>query len=66
MHTFKFIKFGTVFFIGILAISCTKLDQNLQSTLTNAQAANSLGVNGTALLLQTAYNDFGNPNSVFQ
>lgn len=63
MNKFKFIKFGTVFFITILIISCTKLDQNLNSTLTNAQAANSLGTNGTALLLQTAYVDFGNPYS---
>lgn len=43
--------------------SCTKLDQGLNSTLTNAQASNALGANGTQLLLQTAYNDVGNPFS---
>src|SRR6476469_6963144 len=42
---------------------CTKLDQNLNSTLTNTQAANALGANGTSLLLQTAYTDIGNPYS---
>jgi len=45
------------------ATSCTKLDQGLNSTLTNAQAANALGANGTQLLLQTAYNDVGGPYS---
>ena len=43
--------------------SCTKLDQGLNSTLTNNQAANALGANGTQLLLQTAYNDLGTPYS---
>src|SRR5215217_7200447 len=44
-------------------IGCTNLDQNLNSTLTSDQAANALGANGTQLLLQTAYNDVGNPYS---
>ncbi|MCC6289029.1 MAG: RagB/SusD family nutrient uptake outer membrane protein [Chitinophagaceae bacterium] len=43
--------------------SCTKLDQNLNSTLSNEQASNALGANGTQLLLQTAYNDVGGPYS---
>ena len=51
------------FFIVVAGFNCTKLDQNLNSTLTNAQAANALGANGTQLLLQTAYNDVGGPYS---
>ena len=53
--------------VSVLAVltmtNCTKLDQNLNSTLTSDQAANALGANGTQLLLQTAYNDVGNPYS---
>jgi len=41
-------------------LSCTKLNQELSSTLTNAQAANTLGA---AFVLQNAYNDVGNPYS---
>lgn len=40
---------------------CTKLDERLQSTLTNTQAANALGAQGTQLLLQTAYADIATP-----
>ncbi len=47
----------------VIGLGCTKLDQNLNSTLTSAQAANALGSNGTQLLLQTAYNDVGGPYS---
>jgi hypothetical protein len=54
---------GTAILVMVTAVGCTKLDQNLNSTLTNSQAANALGANGTALLLQTAYNDVGNPYS---
>lgn len=62
MNSSKTIKIITIVFIlGIT--SCTKLKQDLGSTLTNNQAANALGVNGTQLLLQTAYNDVGNPYS---
>jgi hypothetical protein len=62
MNSSKTIKILTIVFIlGIT--SCTKLKQDLGSTLTNNQAANALGVNGTQLLLQTAYNDVGNPYS---
>lgn len=42
-------------------ISCTKLDEKLNSTVTNDQAAQALGSNGVALLLQAAYNDIGGP-----
>lgn len=60
MNLDKLIKLLGVFFITIATGSgCTKLDQNLNSTLTNAQAANALGANGTQLLLQSAYNDVG-------
>ena len=62
MNSSKTIKIITIVFIlGIT--SCTKLKQDLGSTLTNNQAANALGLNGTQLLLQTAYNDVGNPYS---
>ena len=62
MNPFKSIKLASVIiFTAALATSCTKLDQGLNSTLTNSQAANALGVNGTQLLLQSAYNDVGGP-----
>lgn len=41
--------------------SCTKLNESLNSTLTNAQTANALGTQGVALLLQAAYSDIGGP-----
>jgi len=41
-------------------LSCTKLNQELSSTLTSSQAANALGA---AFVLQNAYNDVGNPYS---
>jgi hypothetical protein len=46
--------------LGALATGCTKLDQGLNSTLTKTQTANALGA---AFILQTAYNDIGNPYS---
>lgn len=61
MNTSNNIKISIVFFLSALAVSCTKLDQNLNSTLTSDQATSALGTNGTQLLLQTAYNDVGNP-----
>jgi hypothetical protein len=45
----------------LTAVSCTKLDENLNSTLTNAQTAAALGSAGVGLLLQTAYTDLGVP-----
>src|ERR1041384_5548424 len=43
------------------AISCTKLDESLNSTLTNQQTASALGTAGVGLLLQTAYTDLAVP-----
>ncbi len=40
---------------------CTKLDEKLNSTLTNAQVSSSLGAAGTGLLLSAAYADLGGP-----
>ncbi len=60
MNSYKFFRLIALFFgTTIFAVSCTKLNQDLNSTLTNQQAANALGANGTQLLLQTAYNDVG-------
>ena len=48
--------------LAVLAMSgCTKLEENLGSTLTNAQVSNALGSNGTGLLLSAAYADLGGP-----
>ncbi len=64
MKSLKCTTLASVLIItAALVTSCTKLDQNLNSSLTNSQAANSLGPNGTQLLLQTAYNDIGRPYS---
>jgi hypothetical protein len=64
MNLSKLIKLYPVLLITIVVgLGCTKLDQNLNSTLTKDQATNALGANGTQLLLQTAYNDVGNPYS---
>ena len=63
MITYKNIKVIVAFCVTALLAGCTKLDQKLNSTLTNAQAANALGTNGTALLLKTAYTDIGVPFS---
>jgi hypothetical protein len=60
MNTFKFIKIVAVLVV-IMSIGCTKLDQNLNSTLTSNQASTALGGNGTQLLLQNAYNDLPSP-----
>jgi hypothetical protein len=65
MNRYKYIMIAGFFLVTAAIISCTKLDQQLNSTLTSNQAANSLGANGTQLLLQTAYNDVGNPYSDF-
>ena len=51
--------------VGVLLtmtiLSCTKLDEKLNSTLTSEQTANALGAQGTDLLLQAAYTDLGTP-----
>jgi hypothetical protein len=52
-------------FITILVLfsvlGCTKLKENLNSTLTNSQTANALGSQGVALLLKSAYGDLATP-----
>jgi hypothetical protein len=63
MLKYKNLQIVALFYLIVTAMSCTKLEQELGSTLTKDQAANALGANGTALLLQTAYNDIGNPFS---
>lgn len=40
---------------------CTKLNENLNSTLTNSQVSSALGTEGTGLLLAAAYADLGGP-----
>jgi hypothetical protein len=63
MNTYKYFRFLPVLLLSLLASDCTKLDQKLNSALTSGQAASALGANGVQLLLQTAYNDVGNPYS---
>lgn len=69
MRTDRFLKITMAFLILTGAVSCTKLDQKLNSTLTKDEATNALGSNGTQLLLQTAYNDLGqmysDPGNIF-
>jgi len=60
MRKYSIIKFS-VLSIGIILASCTKLDEKLNSTLTNQQTAAALGANGVQLLLQAAYNDLAAP-----
>lgn len=40
---------------------CTKLDEELKSTLTNEQTSSALGAAGTGLLLKSAYADVAGP-----
>ncbi|WP_018617062.1 RagB/SusD family nutrient uptake outer membrane protein [Segetibacter koreensis] len=63
MNTYKYISALLIFLLTVTTFSCTKLDQKLNSALTNEQARNALGTNGTSLLLQTAYTDIGVPFS---
>jgi hypothetical protein len=49
-----------VLLLVTVSLNCTKLDQQLNSTLTNTQTANALGA---SFVLQTAYNDLGSPFS---
>lgn len=44
-------------FLAWGVVGCTKLDENLNSTLTNKQTVDALGASGTGLLLRTAYTD---------
>ncbi len=63
-----YFKVLAAFIVTVILGSCTKLDQQLNSALTNDQASTALGANGTQLLLQTAYNDIGpytGPGAIF-
>jgi len=53
----KLLSLSLIIVIG----GCTKLDENFNSSLTNAEAASSLGTAGTGLLLQAAYADIAGP-----
>ncbi len=53
----KLLSLSLIIVIG----GCTKLDENFNSSLTNAQAASSLGTAGTGLLLEAAYSDVPGP-----
>jgi len=60
MNRFKYLKVITAI-LGMTSLTaCTKLDQHLNSNLTQTEAANSFNA---ALFLQSAYNDVGNPYS---
>ncbi len=58
-------KMITKFAVPVLAViamaGCTKLDESLNSTLTNSQVSTALGASGTGLLLSAAYADLGGP-----
>src|ERR1022692_4894256 len=57
IHIKKITKIVLLFLtIGVMA-GCTKLNGNLNSSLTSTQAAASLGTAGTGFLLQAAYSD---------
>jgi starch-binding outer membrane protein, SusD/RagB family len=57
----KSINIKLYLFLLLSAVSCTKLNERLNSTFTNAQTANALGSSGVGLLLQAAYSDLGGP-----
>jgi len=59
----KYIRITVAAFLVFAGVSCTKLNQKLNSSLTSDQAAGALGANGTQLLLKQAYIDVGNPFS---
>ncbi|TKK70202.1 RagB/SusD family nutrient uptake outer membrane protein [Ilyomonas limi] len=56
MKYYNYIKAAIFFLFIAYSISCTKLDQKLNSTLTNEEAANTFDA---SLFLQTAYYDLG-------
>jgi len=57
IHYKKITKFAVLLLtVGAMA-GCTKLDEKLNSTLTNPQVSSSLGAAGTGLLLGAAYSD---------
>lgn len=53
-------KVGLMLVIAVFA-GCTRLDEKLNSSLTNQQTQAALGASGTALLLKAAYSDFTGP-----
>ena len=60
MISYKNLKIVAVLLV-LTIVSCSKLHEDLRSTLTNEQTATSLGAEGTQLLLQAAYTDITNP-----
>ncbi len=56
----KILKISTSLILLILGTACTKLDQQLNSSITSAEAANTFNAQ---LFLQSAYNDVGLPFS---
>lgn len=48
-------------FLAASLSACTKLDESLNSTLTNQQTSDALGASGTGLLLKAAYADLAGP-----
>ncbi len=62
MKPYNMIKKFAVPVVAVLAMTgCTKLEEDLGSTLTNSQVSSALGSNGTGLLLSAAYADLGGP-----
>lgn len=62
MKPYNMIRKFAIPVLAVIAMSgCTKLDENLGSTLTNGQVSNALGSAGTGLLLSAAYADLGGP-----
>ena len=62
MKPYNIIKKVALPFVAVLAMSgCTKLNEDLGSTLTNSQVSSALGSSGTGLLLSAAYADLGGP-----
>ncbi len=57
----RFQKISIVLFPILGFVGCTKLDENLGSTLTSSQSSVALGVAGTGLLLNSAYVDLAGP-----
>lgn len=54
-------KFAAPVLAVIAMAGCTKLNEGLNSTLTNGQVSSALGSAGTGLLLSAAYADLGGP-----
>lgn len=62
MKPYNMIKKIAVPFVAVLAMAgCTKLEENLGSTLTSGQVSTALGSEGVSLLLSAAYADLGGP-----